>query len=152
MNFIVKNSLLNKEKLLPLIKEIFRFGIVGGIAFLVDTGTLLFFSRIVFGQPKVNPDLGYLMIAATLGFIFGVAVNYVLSVFFVFTSGKQKKQGRDLRGMVLFLIISVIGLLMTNGIILLLGHLEVMDVIAKMVAAGIVMVWNYTARKLLIFR
>jgi Predicted membrane protein len=141
------------EKHKSLILEFLRFGIVGVISFIADAGVLYLFLRVVFKQPEIQPDVNLLFISTTLGFIVGVIVNYILSVIFVFTSAKQSGKGKSTKSFIIFVIISVIGLLMTNGLMyLFVDKFKIYDMIAKVIATTIVMVWNYIGRKVFIFK
>ncbi len=61
----------------PLFKQIMRFAVTGGIAFVIDFGLLLILTELV--------HLDYL-VSATISFIVSVWVNYVLSMMWVFTA------------------------------------------------------------------
>jgi len=136
-----------------LISEIFRFGIVGGISFIADAGILFLFLRVIFKQPTIQPDVMLLFVSTTLGFVFGVVVNYILSVSFVFTSAKQIVKGKNTKSFLIFLILAVIGLFMTNGLMYLFAvRFKMYSIIAKIIATLIVMIWNYIGRKVFVFR
>lgn len=52
-----------------------------------------------------------------------------------------------------FLIVSSMGLLLNEGILFfLVRHLDLYDLLAKVFAVGIVMIWNFTANKHWTFR
>lgn len=142
---------MEKEKLKSLFWEVFRFGIVGGISFIVDTGVFMFMNRIVFGQPADDPNKYLLIISTAIGFILGLLTNYILSRIFVFTTEEQKERGKGKRAFILFTVISVIGLLLTE-VLVQLFILFTIDLYARIFAAAIVMVWNYLGRKIFIFK
>ena len=82
--------------------EFFKYCLVGGIAFVADTGTLLLLHRFLLSDFELDLLLfrftdGRTAVAAAAGFIVGLAVNYVLSVFFVFNRPEQKDKGQDRR-------------------------------------------------------
>ena len=128
------------------IKELFRYAIVGGIAFLIDAGVL----QLVMMS---FPDWQYtLYVAVVAGFIAGLTVNFILSLLFVFKNAKEKTENKKTQTFVIFAIIGVIGLGLTElgmhiGVVVWGFH----HLITKVVVAGIVMMWNYIARKLIIF-
>ena len=134
--------------LLPLVYEFLRYVVVGGVAFLVDFGTLvacqeLFLSNYSWG----------VYLATCFGFITGLVANYVLSLIFVFTQAKDKGKGRSIGAFVIFGVIGLLGLLFTElgmwvGIELLAWNY----MIVKVLVTGAVLVWNYLGRKILIFR
>ena len=57
--------------------QFFRYTFVGGIAFLVDFGTLVLLTEVL--------NLHYL-ISAGIAFILGLTVNYLLSISWVFNN------------------------------------------------------------------
>lgn len=142
---------MSKEKLKKLFWEIFRFGIVGGIAFLVDTGVFLFMNRVGFGQPALEPLILPTAISTAAGFVVGLLTNYLLSRVFVFTSPEQKENGKGKRAFFLFTVVSVIGFIMTEVLLLLFSRV-IDDIWAKIFSTCIVMIWNYLSRKILIFK
>ena len=130
-----------------IISEFIRYVFVGGISFLAD-----FFALYVFHE-LIIPDMPYsLYISVVIGFLVGVVVNYILSLKFVFISVKETSLGKGTRDKVLFVIIGLIGLALNEVGMFTGTELLYIDYrIVKVIVAGIVMVWNYIARKLLIF-
>lgn len=133
----------------PLFKEFARYLVVGGTAFLVDYA-VLYLSRTYLFLPL--GDLG-VYLAAALGFLAGLTYNYVLSLVWVFQSAKDQKKGRTIGAFLLFSVIGVIGLLLTEGG-MFLGYqlLHINYMIVKLFVAAFVLLWNYGARKILIFK
>lgn len=87
-------------------------------------------------------------ISAALSFTVAVIFNYVLSIYWVFDSQKERDSASTL---LLFITLSVIGLGINNGIMWLLVELcSAWYIFAKIVATGIVMVYNFVSRKMLI--
>ena len=120
--------------------QLFRYGFVGGVAFLVDYGTLFVLTHYA-GVP-------YLWSAA-IAFILGLVTNYLISISWVFQhSGKM----RVWQEFVCFAIIGVIGLGL-NELIMYVGtdimHLHYM--ISKLISTAIVFFWNFFARKFILF-
>lgn len=120
--------------------QLFRYGFVGGVAFLVDYGTLFVLTHYA-GVP-------YLWSAA-IAFILGLVTNYLISISWVFQhSGKM----RVWQEFVCFAIIGVIGLGL-NELIMYVGtdmvHLHYM--ISKLISTAIVFFWNFFARKFMLF-
>ena len=79
--------------------EFLRYAIVGGIAALVDMGVLALFKEVVFGGSE---KVSALIIATTAGFFAGLAVNFILSRIFVFTSAEQHKRDGGWKGFLLY--------------------------------------------------
>ena len=128
------------------IKELFRYVIVGAIAFLIDTG-ILHLVMILF------PEWQYTLYAATAaGFLVGLTVNYILSILFVFKNGKEKTENKKVQTFIIFGIIGIIGLGLTElGMHVGVEILNIHHLITKVFVAGGVMLWNYIARKIIIF-
>jgi putative flippase GtrA len=115
-----------------------RYIFVGGIAAVVDTGCLY----ILYYEFGLNH-----LIAAAVGFVIGLLVNYLISIVWVFeTTGNFKQE------FTLFAMIGVGGLLWTELTLWLsvnLGHLPVMG--AKVLALCLVLIWNFGMRKKFVF-
>ena len=130
-----------------LVFEFLRYVVVGGIAFLADFGTLvaaqeLFLKRFACG----------VYVATVLGFVVGLAVNYALSLMFVFTQKKDRGKGRSVGAFVVFGIVGLLGLLWTElGMWVGIELLKWNYMVVKVLVTGAVLVWNYLGRKLLIF-
>ena len=138
--------------------EFLKYCVVGGIAFIADTASLMLFYHFVFGE--FSFDLLFLHIAdgrtaaaTAVGFLVGLVVNYVLSVLFVFNRPGQQEKGKSVGAFLIFGVVGLIGLALTElGMMLgvgLLGDKFLLPV--KIVVAGIVMVWNYLGRKIFVY-
>ena len=131
--------------------QFFRYLSVGGFAFVVDYGTLMLLVE-VFG---FNAKL-----AAVIAFILGLAVNYILSTLWIF---KNSKIGNRLAEFAAFALIGVIGLGINELIIWLFDDViaprqplsfipeDKYYLIGKLVSTAIVFIWNFAARKFIIF-
>jgi len=133
--------------------EIIRYLFAGGTAFVFDN--ILIFNLF---NIYLLPDLGSWngiditnMISVTMGFLVGLLINNLMSMFLVFTSESQKKNSRTLRAFVEFSIVGVIGLilsiLLNQGCILLFGDGDIKELIYKVSIAIPVTGWNYIGRK-----
>ena len=126
-----------KEKDEKLLLQIFKFVIVGGLAFVIDYVTLIICKEIF----HLNT-----LLSAAIAFTVSVIVNYILSVKWVFDVNKNNSEKRNF---IIFIIFSVIGLGLTE-LIMWLGT-DVMGIsylIIKILATIIVMVFNFITRKL----
>jgi len=131
-----------------LILELLRYVVVGGIAFLADFGTLVLAQELFL---KAYPWGVY--VATVLGFIVGLAVNYVLSLTFVFISAKDRGKGRTFGAFLIFGIVGVVGLGLTElGMWIGIELLSWNYMIVKVLVTGAVLMWNYLGRKILVFR
>ena len=120
--------------------QLFRYGFVGGMAFLVDYGTLFALTHYA-GVPY--------LLSAAIAFVLGLITNYLISISWVFQhSGKMQVWQEFL----FFAFIGVIGLGL-NELIMYIGsdliHLHYM--ISKLISTAIVFFWNFFARKFLLF-
>ncbi len=129
--------MVKKVRQNKLIQQILRFGVVGGIAFLIDYISLIICKE-VFG---LN-----VLLSAAIAFTISVIFNYILSVKWVFDVNKEKSEKRNF---ILFIIFSIIGLILTE-IIMWFGTdiLKIHYLIVKIIATGIVMVFNFITRKM----
>ena len=150
--------------------EVFRFLLVGGTATLVDYLTFwLFDGWLLPLLPFAGRawDILALMLATAIGFGVGLVVNWVLSVRFVFRAVKDKQRAASKKSFGVFTLIGFIGLLITEiGVVLLVSLLPAFELfdtttlfrtewrkwLAKGVMTCIVLVFNYIARKKLIFK
>lgn len=132
--------------------EFMRYVVVGGLSFVVDMLGLLLGREVLFTHLAPSVDL---TLSAALGFILGLLANYVLSNAWVFRREEQQARGRSGRGFVLFTIIGLIGLGLTElGMHLgvsLVGDQSFAYLGVKIVVAALVLIWNYGARKWLIY-
>lgn len=129
--------LKSKEKFEKLVKQIFRFGLVGGTAFLIDYGILFCLTEFA--------GVNYL-ISGTISFSVSVVFNYLSSRFWVF---EVKADTNKVWEFVIFLILSVIGLGI-NQLIMYIGvdKFGIYYMLTKIIATFIVMVYNFVTRKM----
>jgi|GEM_PF-1524393 len=135
-------ALINNKK---LIKQFIAYLFVGGIAFVINTVILL-----LVRDYMVNS--GYSLqiadaVGGMAGFVIALLANYYLSLLLVF---KAKSSMKDF---IIVLVIGVIGLFMTmGGLVLLNAYIGIPILIAQCIITGIVFFWNFTARKILVYR
>lgn len=120
--------------------QLFRYGFVGGAAFVVDYGSLYVLTEFL--------SVPYLWSAA-IAFILGLVTNYLLSISWVFKKNATMQRWQEF---LFFAIIGVIGLGF-NELIMYVGtdmlHLHYM--LSKLISTVIVFFWNFFARKYLLF-
>lgn len=108
-------------------------------ALLLDFSLLMFLSSFV-----------HYLIAATLGFFAGAVVQYFFCVRYVF--GFRKYQSRKLHESTVFILIGVGGVIVNAAIISLsVESLSLHLAVGKLFAAGGSFIFNYLARKKLLF-
>ena len=120
-----------------LLIQIFKFGIVGGIAFLIDY-IVLFCCKEFIGLS--------VLLSAAIAFTVSVIYNYIASVKWVFDVNKEKSAKKNF---VIFILLSIIGLIITE-IIMWIGSdiMKINYLIVKIIATAIVMVFNFITRKI----
>lgn len=120
-----------------LIQQIMKFGIVGVLAFVIDYGLMVALTELVGLVPVAS---------ATVSFIVSVVFNYVASMRFVFSHKEGMSKQREFA---IFVVLSVIGLLINDGLMWAGTELVAIDYrIVKIGATAVVMVWNFVTRKL----
>ena len=140
--------------------QFFRSLIVGGIATVADMLTMILIRELLHTPESVG---------VVFGFIVGLAVNYIISTFWVFSKAKVKNRIVDFIG---FAVIGIIGLGLTNLIVepfsvkgmfgtgFLVAHqtfgglipTDKYYIIGKTLAVVIVYMWNFFARKFILYR
>lgn len=132
-----------------LIRQIFKFGIVGVICFFIDFGLYNFCNFI---------GIHYL-ISGFVGFSVSVIVNYLLSMRYVF---KRRSDISRIHELVVFILLSIGGMILNE--IILWVIIDIMyvkwgwlndvfsygttQVLAKLASTGIVMIYNFVTRKI----
>ena len=117
--------------------QIIRFGLIGGIAFLIDYGLLNFCTEVLHI---------YYLTSSIISFTVSVIFNYIASVKWVFSVDNGKSSGQNLT---FFITFSIFGLLINQLIMWVgtdLGHIDYR--ITKLIATFIVMIFNYITRKI----
>ena len=153
----------NKKK--NLIKEILRYLVAGGAAFVFDLLTkTLFHSFILPDNMGTFSVFGFenevrVTLATVAGFIVGLIVNYLISIFFVFTTDEQKQRGKGVKAFLIYLAVSLVGLLVNIGVtqlgctLLTVGKENtIMFMFVSCVAAGVALIWNYIGRKIFVYK
>lgn len=153
----IKEFNMNHKK----ICEIIRFVIVGGIATVIDMlvmGVVLYLFEPALYPKFYNVWIGKVgdpktiatVIGTGSGFIISLIFNYILSVIFVY---EDKGNSKSVKGAILFCVLSVIGLII-NMVGMWIGYdlIGINEWITKIIMTLIVLVYNYTTRKLFIFK
>ncbi len=155
----------NKE----LFWEIFRFLLVGGTATLVDYAVFYLFRQWLLPADLLSGgtwNVFSLVIATALGFCAGLAVNWILSVKFVFRAVKDEQEAHSKKSFFIFSVIGLIGLGITELGVVLLVHifpeitlfgvteflLPWKEWLAKAIMTCVVLVFNYVGRKVFVFK
>lgn len=121
--------------------QFFRYAFVGGIASVVDWGVL-------WGVEKIGV---YYLLAAVVSFFAGLLTNFLLSKKLVFHGETAR-----VNSFVEFLAygaIGAVGLLLTLLIMFVLTEwAKFYFMVSKIIATVLVLMWNFFARKVLIYK
>ena len=123
------------------ITQLFRYTIVGGIAFCVDYGLLYILTEFI--------HFHYL-VSATISFLAGLVVNYILTTWWIFRRHKLSNRTVEF---IIYGIIGLIGLLFNNILMYFFTdilHLHYM--FSKLITAILVMGWNFFGGKIILFK
>lgn len=121
--------------------RIVRYFFVGATAAVVDIGLFTLFARLL--------GYNYLGVAACT-FVVATGVNYALSVRHVFESGARFGRSQEV---LLVFGVSAIGLGINQAVLFVaVDKLGLELVLSKMIATGIVFLWNYGLRANFVFR
>ena len=120
-----------------IINQLFKFGIVGGIAFVIDYGLLYLLTE------KIGL---YYLVSSLISFSVSVIFNYIASVLWVFDVDKEKSK---VRNFIYFIGLSIVGLginelIMWGGV----DKLHIYYMLVKLFATAVVMVFNFITRKM----
>lgn len=120
--------------------QFIKYACVGGAAYSIDFATLFFLTEFC----RVH----YLLSAA-VGFLLGLLVNYSLSISWVFSKRSAKDKRTEF---LVFAAIGLIGLGLNEFIIWFFTEgINLYYILSKLVATGIVFLWNFFARKKILF-
>lgn len=132
----MKNQILGKPQ--NTLGQFIRYLFVGGFAAIIDTGCLY----VLNARFSVSH-----LAAAAAGFALGLLINYIFSIIWVFESTG------DFKGeFAVFSLIGISGLGWTELIMWVsVDHAHAPVLAAKILALGIVLIWNFAMRKKFVF-
>lgn len=123
-----------------MIEQFVKFCVVGGSGAIIDFGLTYLFKEKV----KVNK-----YVANSIGFVSAATSNYILNRIWSFQNHNPAIGEQYL----LFMAISVVGLLINNGVIYLLTKVFHLNFyVAKVLATGVVTLWNFLMNYLFTFK
>ena len=125
---------MDLKKLMP---QIIKFGVVGGTAFFIDYGLLLFFTDIC--------GIWYLL-SSFFSYSISTVFNYWASMKFVFKGKEDMGKGKEFT---IFVTLSLMGLGVNQ--VGMWGFVDGFGMDykwAKIIVTAIVMVWNFITRKI----
>lgn len=129
---------MKNKSIQHLAKQIFKFGIVGMIAFLIDYSLLYLLTEFM--------SIHY-MISSIISFLVSLIFNYIASIYWVFDVSKKQTS----KEIFIFTILSMIGLGINQFVMYLMTTVgSIYYMVSKLVATVIVMIWNFITRKIFI--
>ena len=128
------------RKLVQNFKPFIKYCLVGGLGTLIDVASLYVF--IEYFSFALIP-------ATTLAFLLAATNNFILNKFWTF-----RNESRNYRKLYIkFLIVSVVGLTLTNiSMYILVRLVGIWYVLAKLLTSAMVLVWNFLGNKYWTFR
>ena len=117
--------------------QFFRYTLVGGLAFVVDLVLLFVLTEYAHW---------HYLVSATLSFLAGLLVNYILSTQWIFRSSKIKNKKIEF---ILFGLIGVIGLGLNNVLLYFFTDLiGLYYMLSKLITAVLVYAWFFLMLKI----
>ena len=134
--------------------EFIRYAFVGGICAVLDIAANYCFKTFLFDKTSLDPQVS-VAICVALGFLIGLAANYLLSSWFVFTGEKQKRQSKSLKAFLIYAAVGVVGFFLTELLVWigvkLVGDKGILYILINGFVKGIVLIWNYLGRKIFVY-
>lgn len=116
-----------------MLKQIIKFCFTGGLCTVIDFGVLFVLTEQI--------GLSY-VISNIISVSLSTIINYILSKVIVFNFSNT------LKNFIVFVILSIIGLAINEGLIILCVNVFIINYkIGKILATGVVMCFNYLTRK-----
>ncbi len=123
------------------LKQFISYFFVGGAAALVEWITYYLFDDVL-GM--------YYILATVCAFICSTSVNWILGRITTFKEKKYEKKGREA---FLVFLVSGIGLLFNLFLMFIfVDKLHLYGLFSKVMATGIVFIWNFLSRKFMIYK
>ena len=120
--------------------QIIKFAVAGAIGACIEIGLFFFFIEFT--------GLHYL-VANFIAISVAIMVNYVISQKWVFETGRHSKK----KEFTFFIGVSMVALLLNQLLMLILvDSVELNMKVSKIVAIGLVAVYNYLAKKFFVFK
>jgi len=93
------------------------------------------------------------LIANLIGLAVGNVVNYLLTVGWVFSTEKRTMRDHVFLEVLVFVLISLLGMGLNEFLMyVFVGRFALQEMLSKVVAAIIVLLWNFFARKFILFK
>ncbi len=147
LNHKSKNIIQDKDSMKGNIKQFISYFFVGGVAAIVEWIMFFLFANVM--------TLNYIL-STVLAFIFSTTTNWILGRVFTFKNSTSYKNNVGKEAFAVFLV-SAIGLLFNMFLMYIFVTVMGFDSVigktaSKIAATGIVFVWNFLIRKLVVYR
>ncbi len=121
-----------------LARQFLRFAAVGAVATAAHYAVLV-----------ALKELAHVPVlwATSLGYLVGAVVGYTLNRRFTFEANH-----RFTHGLAKYVGVGIVGLALNGAITMGLIHVGLHYLLSQMVATGIVLIWNFAAARLVVFR
>ena len=140
----ILRPIFNKFPRKSLFGQFLRYLITGGLAFVVDFG--------LFALCLYIFEWHYLL-ANLVGLITGLVLNYALSILWVFTACKRTFQKKKAAEFILFTLVGIAGVGINQLLMfIMVDGINLNELLSKIFAAILVLMWNFGARKLMLFK
>lgn len=124
-----------------VVVQLIRYGLSGGLAFAVDFGVMILLHRYC-AIPEVA--------AGTISFGIGLIITYLMSIFWIFDERRLSSRTAEF---LTFAAIGAVGLIFTYLLMsLFVDRCAIHYIIAKIITTVIVTLWNFFAKKFILFR
>ena len=120
-------------------KGFIRFGLVGVVNTAIDLGVF----ALLYRTAELEP-----LLANGIAFFIAVTNSYLLNHYWTF---RLPGSSISFSAYIRFVVVNIGGLLLGTLAILMLGKYIPLE-LAKLIAAGVTFLWNYTSSKLFVFR
>lgn len=142
-----QNIVQDKDSIKNNVKQFISYFFVGGVAAVVEWIMFFLFANVI--------TLNYIL-STVLAFIFSTTTNWILGRIFTFKNSKSYKNNVGKEAFAVFLV-SAIGLLFNMFLMYIFVTVMGFDSVigktaSKIAATGIVFVWNFLIRKLVVYR
>ncbi len=147
LNHKSKNIIQDKDSMKGNIKQFISYFFVGGVAAIVEWIMFFLFANVM--------TLNYIL-STVLAFIFSTTTNWILGRVFTFKNSTSYKNNVGKEAFAVFLV-SAIGLLFNMFLMYIFVTVMGFDSVigktaSKIAATGIVFIWNFLIRKLVVYR
>lgn len=127
-----------------LLGQAMRYVVTGGLAFVLDFG--LFFACYHLLE-------WHYLVANLVGLLAGLTLNYLMSTGWVFSACERNLGNHRLGEILVFSVIGFLGVGLNQLLMfIMVDQLGFYASPSKLVAAAVVLVWNFGARKVSLFR